>query len=146
MKNKIISIAAFTLVSTFWLSCIFVGTGAADEKKKAEAIMAAEDFLLLIDTAQYGKSWDASSSLFQGQVPKDTWIQQISAIRSALGKLNKREIINAQYMTTLPGAPDGEYVVIQYESSFDSKQNGVETVTPMLDKDAQWRVSGYYIR
>lgn len=146
MKNKIISIVILILVSIFWLPGIFVGTGAADEKKIAAAIMAAEDFLLLIDTAQYAKSWDASSSLFQSQVPKDTWIQQLDAIRPALGKLNKRKIINARYMTELPGAPDGEYVVIQYESSFAKKQNGMETVTPMLDTDGQWRVSGYYIR
>jgi hypothetical protein len=46
----------------------------------------------------------------------------------------------------LPGAPDGEYVVIQYESSFEHKQAAVETVTPMLDKDGTWRVSGYFIR
>ena len=25
-------------------------------------------------------------------------------------------------------------------------QSAVETVTPMLDKDGQWRVSGHYIR
>jgi len=45
-----------------------------------------------------------------------------------------------------PGAPDGEYVVIQYDSSFENKTEAVETVTPMLDPDGVWRVSGYYIR
>ena len=46
----------------------------------------------------------------------------------------------------LPGAPDGEYVVIQYESSFEHKQSAIETVTPMLDTDGKWRVSGYFIK
>jgi hypothetical protein len=50
------------------------------------------------------------------------------------------------YTTTLPGAPDGEYVVIQYQSSFGKKNLAVETVTPMLDQDGVWRVSGYFIR
>jgi hypothetical protein len=49
-------------------------------------------------------------------------------------------------MTTMPGAPDGEYVVIQYQTTFEHKNSAVETVTPMLDNDGQWRVSGYYIR
>ena len=49
------------------------------------------------------------------------------------------------YTTSLPGAPDGEYVVLQYESEFQRKKYAIETVTPMLD-DGQWRVSGYYIR
>ncbi|MGA9534411.1 MAG: DUF4019 domain-containing protein [Desulfobacterales bacterium] len=27
-----------------------------------------------------------------------------------------------------------------------NKTSAVETITPMLDKDGQWRVSGYYIK
>ena len=40
----------------------------------------------------------------------------------------------------------GEYVVIQFETSFENKKAAVETVTPMMDKDGIWRVSGYYIK
>lgn len=50
------------------------------------------------------------------------------------------------YMTSLPGAPDGEYVVVQFETSFTNKKAAAETVTPMLENDGQWRVSGYYIK
>lgn len=120
--------------------------GTEKEEKTTAAIMAAENFLLLVDTGQYGKSWDVASFLFQNRVPKDTWVRQISSIRPALGALIARKIAGAEYMTELPGAPDGEYVVIQYNSSFAGKQNGMETVTPMLDRDGQWKVSGYYIR
>jgi hypothetical protein len=37
-------------------------------------------------------------------------------------------------------------VVLQYQTSFANKKDAVETVTPMRDKDGQWRVSGYYIK
>jgi hypothetical protein len=57
-----------------------------------------------------------------------------------------RKLKSATYKTTLPGAPDGEYVVVQYERSFEHKQSTVETITPMLDKDGKWRVSGYFIK
>ena len=50
------------------------------------------------------------------------------------------------YTTNLPGAPDGEYVVIQYKTSFQNKASAIETVTPMRDPDGVYRVSGYYIR
>jgi len=46
----------------------------------------------------------------------------------------------------MPGAPDGKYVAIQYEAVFEEKASGVETITPMLDPDGVWRVSGYFIR
>ncbi|MEW6584469.1 MAG: DUF4019 domain-containing protein, partial [Nitrospirota bacterium] len=50
-----------------------------------------------------------------------------------------------KYATSLPGAPDGEYVVIEFETSFENKKSAVETVTPMMDS-GKWRVSGYYIK
>jgi hypothetical protein len=57
-----------------------------------------------------------------------------------------RKLKSKQYTKNLPGAPDGECVVIQYETTFEKKQSAIETVTPMLDKDGKWRVSGYYIK
>ena len=70
----------------------------------------------------------------------------VRAVRDPLGKVTTRKLKSATYTKSLPGAPDGEYVVIQYESSFEHKQSAVETVTPMLDKDGKWRVSGYFIK
>jgi hypothetical protein len=46
----------------------------------------------------------------------------------------------------LSGAPDGEYVVIEYETSFEKKRNGIETITPMKDADGEWRVAGYFLK
>ena len=61
-------------------------------------------------------------------------------------RLLSRNLKSAAFTKTLPGAPDGEYVVIQYDSSFEHKQSAAETITPMLDKDGEWKVSGYYIK
>ena len=46
----------------------------------------------------------------------------------------------------LPGAPDGEYAVLQFESTFEKKKNAIETVTPMRDVDGSWRIAGYFIK
>ena len=62
------------------------------------------------------------------------------------GALKSRTLKSATFARTLPGAPDGEYVVIQYETAFENKAAAVETITPMLDKDGSWRISGYYIK
>ncbi|BBO76064.1 hypothetical protein DSCW_34810 [Desulfosarcina widdelii] len=53
---------------------------------------------------------------------------------------------SSSYTASLPGAPDGEYAVIQFESLFEKKKSGIETVTPMMDKDGMWRASGYTIK
>ena len=57
-----------------------------------------------------------------------------------------RQLISETYETTMPGAPDGEYVVLKYKTKFEKKENAEEVVVPMLDTDGKWRVSGYYIK
>ena len=67
-------------------------------------------------------------------------------MRKPLGKVISREVKSKSYHTSLPGIPDGEYVVIQFETSFENKKSAIETLTPMMDKDVKWRVSGYFIK
>ena len=118
----------------------------AQQKSEQLAQQSSDAWLALVDSGKYADSWQEASQLFKAAVTKEKWQDALRASRDPLGKMLSRKLKSATYKTTLPGAPDGEYVVIQYESSFDHKQSGVETVTPMLDKDGKWRVSGYYIK
>jgi uncharacterized protein DUF4019 len=119
---------------------------AADKSTSEQATQAANAWLKLVDDGDYGDSWDQASSLFRDNVPKETWQEKVGAVRQPLGALVWRKVAHTQYTTSLPGVPDGQYVVIRYQTSFANKKSAVETVTPMLDKDSHWRVSGYYIR
>jgi len=121
-------------------------TRAADQAAVDEATKAADRWLKLVDAGDYKQSWDTASSLFKNAVSADQWAQQVGSVRKPLGALVSRKLKSAQYATSLPGAPGGKYVVIQYDSDFQNKSATVETVTPMLDNDGKWRVSGYYIR
>jgi len=120
---------------------------AADQPAAtAAASSAAKSWLKLVDHGDYHGSFVQASTLFKSAVSADQWSQQAGAVRKPLGALISRRPKSVTYATSLPGVPDGQYVVIQYDSSFERKQSAVETVTPMLDKDGQWRVSGYYIK
>jgi hypothetical protein len=118
----------------------------ASETAEKKAVETSNTWLKLIDNGQYTKSWETAAELFKKDVSKERWNQLLDVSRKPLGNVIKRNVKSTQYMTSLPGAPDGEYVVIQYETSFENKKSAIETVTPMLDKDGKWRVSGYYIR
>ncbi len=118
----------------------------AQQKPEQLAQQSAGSWLALVDTGKYAESWQEAASLFKAAVTQDQWQSALRASRDPLGKLLSRKLKSARYTKTLPGAPDGEYVVIQYESSFEHKQSAVEAVTPMLDKDGKWKVSGYYIK
>lgn len=115
-------------------------------QKEELALDAATQWLDLIDDEHYGDSWENAASLFKAAVAKAQWQQMLEASRSPLGDVIKREVTSIQYTASLPGAPDGEYVVIQFDAAFSHKTQAQETVTPMLDQDGTWRVSGYYVR
>jgi hypothetical protein len=119
---------------------------AATDDAESRAVEAAKIWLALVDAGAYGQSWENAATYFKRAVQKNQWEQMAKAVRDPLGAVVSRALKSATYATSLPGAPDGEYVVIQFSSSFKNKRTAIETVTPMLDKDGHWRVSGYYIK
>lgn len=119
---------------------------AGDPDAKAAARNAALEWLALVDSEQFPESWNEAASLFKGKVSRSQWASAIRSVRGPLGMMQSRRFLGAVYKTELPGAPDGKYVVIQFQASFENRAEAVETITPMLDKDGVWRVSGYFIR
>jgi hypothetical protein len=142
MKSKIGMVLSFTILSIlFSMSPL-----QADEVAEKVAVVASNAWLSLVDEGNYAESWNQAAGFFKNAVTKEQWQSSMKAFRVPLGKMVARKLKSKQYTKTLPGAPDGEYVVIQYETTFEKKQTSIETVTPMLDKDGKWRVSGYYIK
>jgi len=130
------------------LGLIFSGINsfASDSEKEIAALSAAEKWLIMVDSEKYIESWKETSELFRNAVQPEQWTQSMQAVRQPLGKLISRKVKTKVYKTTLPGTPDGEYFVIQFETSFENKKTAMETITPMIDKSGVWRVSGYYIK
>ena len=121
-------------------------TGAGDERPEDEAQTAAEAWLALVDSSNYAESWEEAAELIQQAVTKEDWNGLIRGARRPLGKMLSRTVKSRTYTETLPGAPDGKYVVIQFETTFEKKKRAIETITPMLEPDGTWRVSGYYLK
>lgn len=125
---------------------LVAGDVRADEASEKAAIIAADAWLKLVDAGQYGGSWDDAARLFKDAMSKADWEKALRGARSPLGKVVSRKVLSRTYAESLPGAPDGKYVVLRYQASFENKKAATETVTPMLDKDGRWRVSGYFIK
>jgi len=119
---------------------------SAHTQAESEAVAAAMSWLKLIDDGDYSQSWDQAAAFFQNALPKDQWARALQGVRKPLGKAISRQVKSKRYTTSAPGAPDGQYVIIQFNTSFENKAHAVETVTPMLENDGSWRVSGYYIK
>ncbi|HSH94429.1 MAG TPA: DUF4019 domain-containing protein [Roseimicrobium sp.] len=136
----------FQLCAIVLLSLAVSGMSHAAEKSEKVAQAAAEEWLALVDAGKYAESWQGAAGVFQATVSQSQWQSALDSVRKPLGSLVSRKLKSAKYTKSLPGAPDGEYVVLQFETSFTNKKQSVETVTPMLDKDGKWKVSGYFIK
>jgi hypothetical protein len=118
--------------------------GNPEAERAAEA--AARSWLVLVDAGKYGASWDAAAAVFRTALTRAQWEAALEKVRRPLGGVTSRKLRAARFMTDLPGAPKGEYVVIQFDTSFESAPGKTETVTPSRESDGSWRVSGYYIK
>lgn len=85
-------------------------------------------------------AWHATIGLGSKSTSRGSHICYTAAVNPV------RKLTAAQYLTEVPDAPKGEYVMIQFNTSFANKKSVVETVTPMLDKDGKWRVIVYFIK
>ncbi len=128
------------------LAYFLAHTGLANPAAEKAAVSASLAWLALVDAGQYDESWQESARLFKAAITIQQWRASMGAYRKPLGRLITRALKSKTYATSLTGAPDGEYVVIQYATVFENKKSAIETITPMLDGDGNWRVSGYYIK
>ena len=126
-------IAAFTFTLCY----------AATPEKKAEK--SAKQWLELVDNKNYAQSYDEAASFFKAMVDKNSWIQTCGRLRDMLGEVQSRKLISATRETRMSGAPDGEYIVLVFKTTFRKKADAQEIIVPMLDSDGKWRVSGYHI-
>jgi len=124
----------------------WVGTTTNITSAEKVAELSAQRWLMSIDGGNYAESWNETSSFFRSVVTEPSWANSMNTFRQPLGGLVARKIKSAQPMTELPGAPDGQYVVMQFETSFANKKSAIETVTFMLEKDGQWKSAGYFIK
>jgi hypothetical protein len=140
-------------VKTVWSLCVVglalclncLGAQAKDTPEKA-ATAAAESWLSKIDTGSYAVSWREASAYFQGAVTEQAWTGSLDGLRKPLGLLVSRKLKSAQHTKAVPGALDGEYVIMQFETSFEHKKTAIETVTFLQDKNSKWKAAGYYIK
>jgi hypothetical protein len=135
-----ISIVAFLMAfAVAWIS-----TAEGSDTEAAQAV--ATLWLGTVDSGAYGYGWDDSAEIFQRSVARAEWERAAGTTRGPLGKVKSRTLRSATPTRKLPNAPEADYVVIYFDTEFEKRPNSVEVVTPVKEKDGQWRVAGYYIR
>jgi hypothetical protein len=119
---------------------------AADDPALDGAKAAALTWLVFADQGNATLTWQTAAPVFQAALSRDRWQIALTAARAPLGRVLSRDLKEATATNSLPGAPDGDYVVIQYQTVFQFKAQATETITPVRDAQGHWRVAGYYIQ
>lgn len=139
--------ARHLLLNVSILLLVAVGSRVAQAQESTAAARASVDsWLTLVDGQQYGKSWQAAATFFKNAVTAEKWQEAAKTARVPLGSLQSRAVKSATPAKTLPGAPDGDYVVFQFNTRFQQKAAALETVTVVRESDGNWRVVGYFIK
>jgi hypothetical protein len=122
-------------------------TMPGQDARFASAQKSVEAWLALTDATRYADSRREASAAFQASVSEESWSHDMQTHRRwPLGLVETRKLKSTVPSKTLAGAPDGEYVVVTYDTDFEHKQAAVETVTVSLEKDGVWRMAGYSIK
>jgi hypothetical protein len=111
-----------------------------------DTIAATQRWLALLDAGRLGAAWDVSSAHLKSVVTRQKWVSGIGSTRKPFGKFVSRTPEKFARAHSLPGAPDGDYSIVEFESVFANDKRAAEKVIWMLESGAVWRVSGYYIR
>ena len=117
-----------------------------DPEKVRRASVAAMDFLQLIDKGEFETARKEGAELLKQKVTLNGWIAKLDGVQTTLGSVIDREQIDVSYSTTAKDSPDGEYVMLTFNSKYKRKIDVKETIIVMLDKNRGWRVAGYFFK
>jgi hypothetical protein len=110
------------------------------------AIAAGTKWLALIDSGKAGAAWDLSSKQLQSTVTRAKFITAMRDARKSLGKLEERTAERFARSHQLPGAPDGDYALIEYTARFAKGKTLTEHLVWKIEDGDVWRVAGYEYR
>ncbi|MDT8757397.1 DUF4019 domain-containing protein [Sphingomonas psychrotolerans] len=111
----------------------------------AASLPAARDWVALVDGHRWEESWRVAATLFRSQISAAQWVATLQSVREPLGAVSSRSFQNVTKTKSLPGAPAGDYEVLQFQTNFAHRPDTVETII-LAHESGGWRVAGYYIR
>jgi hypothetical protein len=133
------------LLALICLAWLATGAALAQDPKATAAQAAARDWLALADRSDAQGSWNAAGKKFQVAMPMSGWADALAKARDPLGPVRGRTIFKTGFKETFPGAPESDYALILYTTSFANKARSRETLTLERESDGKWRVVGYSI-
>ena len=117
-----------------------VRTDAVTNSANAEVVEAAQQWLALVDAANWTESWQGTANSFRQLNTVQVWADASEQARTPLGAMRSRQLTSVD---DVPAPPAG-YTMVRFRTDFANRAGATETLT-LVREDGQWRVSGIYI-
>jgi len=121
-------------------------TARAQDPRANAVALAARDWLALVDRGEGMAAHTRAGAKFRESLPLERWMGALAEQRTPRGRFVQRTLVRTTFQKQLPGAPEGDYAVLLFRSSFEKQVDAAESVTLEREKDGAWRVVGYFIR
>jgi DNA-binding CsgD family transcriptional regulator len=122
-----------------------VALSASSSASDRASAASGEEWAKLLDAQRWADSWKSSGGAFRSKLTEADWIATIQPLRRQLGSVSSRSVKSVSSASSLPGAPDGEYKIVQFATVFANKPDAIETVV-LTHENSTWKVNGYFIR
>ena len=139
--KKLVSV----LCAVIFPMLLHAGSLDGESLESSDGTQPAIDWLEEVDAGKFEQSWNRAAPFFQSQVTVLQWIDALNQTRKPLGSVVTRKIYRTDLHASLPGVPEGEYVVITLLTDFENKKSAIETIT-VTEVNREWRVMGYFIK
>lgn len=121
-------------------------SSASTSSSSPAALARAQKFLVPVDAGDWTRSWEVAGAFFQAQASADEWAALVGPVRGPLGAVDGRRLATIQKVESLPGAPEGDYEILTYQTKF-SQEDRILTETVILVRNGDgFDIAGYFIR
>ena len=132
------------VIITIYLSSLLSFTCSA-ETFSSQAIAIAETFSATIDAQNYQAAYQSGSKFLHLTAPESQWVSETERTREILGSTQQRKLIAVKSISTYPGLPDGEYMLVFFETKMENKAKAAEVLL-MAQIDGAWKVCSYHLK
>jgi len=141
--------SAAMLMRALLLDCALMSVAfvaRAQDARETTVQAAARQWLAFTDNLDAANAWRTAGEKFRKQMAAEPWAKALQAQREPLGAVQQRAAVSTSFPKEVPGAPSGNYALLQFRTAFEKKSDGHESMWLEQESDCNWRVIGYFIR
>jgi len=118
---------------------------AGPAKTEQEVLKRTIEVLQLLDDDAPGSCWDGAAPSFQEKISRSDFVTKMReksrALQLKVGEAPERRLGRAGFAENLPGAPRGEFAVLEFASNYPRYQLDERVI--LIRRDDRWLLAGY---